>query len=251
MAVTPRFRESTGLAEELPPGYWPRTGSAFGPASDAIDAVRPVAALDPEAREAAIAALLTVRQPTDASAADAETGYGAGGRTFEEARLEPGDVVTVVGLAVPFGQLPDPWGADRLDRAGDPLTGLDDPLVAAEVAEARANGTLLTPEQAWGNAAIPGFGIGRPVRAPALDPAADPPELAPPSAAAEARDRFDIAPDALVLAAADGVPLLIAEGAPEAAVAREQGVFLVGLLGAVLAVASAIVGAAVLAGIAA
>jgi hypothetical protein len=138
---------------------------------------------------------------------------------------------------------------DRLDRTGDPLVGLDDPEVAAEVAEARATGALLTPEEAWGNAAIPGFGIGRPVREPELDPEADRPAIAPAASAAEARARFDIDPDTLVIAAAEGSPLLIAEGAPEAVVAREQGRFLVGLLGAALAVGSAIVGAVILGGL--
>ncbi len=251
-AAAARFKETTGFADELPPGYWPRTGSTYGPASAmAIDANQPATELDPAAREAAIAALLTVHQPTDANAEDATGTYGAGGRSFEEARLEPGDAVTVVGLALPFGHLPDPFGADRMDRAGDPLTGLDDPTVAAELEAARAAGTLLTPEEAWGNAAIPGFGIGRPVTQPELDPAATAPVLAAPAAAVEAKDRFDIAPDTLVLAASDGVALLIAEGIPEAAVAREQGTFLVGLLGAALAVASAIVAAVVLGGAAA
>jgi hypothetical protein len=133
-----------------------------------------------------------------------------------------------------------------MDRAADPLVGLDDPLVAAEVAEARAAGTLLTPEEAWGNAAIPGFGIGKPVREPELHPDADRPDLAPEELARQVAARFDIAPDTLVIAAAEGSPLLIAEGAPEAVVARAQGRFLVGLLGAVLAVSSAIVAAVVI-----
>ena len=148
-----------------------------------------------------------------------------------------------------FGHVPDPFGADRMDRAGDPLAGLEDPMVAAEVAEARAAGPLMTPEEAWGNAAIPGFGIGLPVREPELDAGAAPPVLGTPSEATAATERFDIPPDTLVLVAMDGVPLLIAAGAPEAAVAREQGAFLLGLLGAVLAVASAIVAAVAFGGL--
>ncbi|HYO43623.1 MAG TPA: hypothetical protein VES19_10540, partial [Candidatus Limnocylindrales bacterium] len=205
-------------------------------------------------REAAIAALLTVRMPDDQlEPAVDRTGspFGGGGRDYEEARLEVGDVVTVVGTALPFGHLPDPFGADRMDRATDPLAGLDDPLVAAEVARARAAGTLLTPDEAWGNAAIPGFGIGRPVREPELDPEADMPAIAPDEVAHEAAARFDIPLDTLVLAASEGSPLLIAEGAPEAVVAREQGRFMVGLLGAALAVGSAIVAAIVLGGLSA
>ena len=51
-------------------------------------------------------------------------------------------------------------------------------MLAAELAAAGAAGTLLTPEEAWGNAAIEGFGIGRPVRAPELDPGVATPVLA-------------------------------------------------------------------------
>ena len=247
IGAAPRFDGRTSLMGDAPAGLNPRTGSAYGPGLG----VREDDALS---REAAIAALLTVHLPMEDEPAVDGTGsrFGPGaGRDYEEARLEVGDIVTIVGTALPFGHLPDPSGADRMDRAGDPLAGLDDPLVAAEVAEARAAGTLLTPEEAWGNAAIPGFGIGRPVREPELDPQAERPQVAPAEDAREASARFDIAPDTLVLAASEGVPLLIAEGAPEAVVAREQGRFLVGLLGAVLAVASAIVGAIVLGGLSA
>jgi hypothetical protein len=242
-----RFDARTSFMGDAPAGLSLRSGSAFGPGEGAGG--------DPTiAREAAIAALLTVRMPDDQPEPGIDGGGGSpggGGRDYEEARLEVGDVVTVVGTALPFGHLPDPFGADRMDRATDPLAGLDDPLVAAEVAAARANGTLRTPEEAWGNAAIPGFGIGRPVREPELDPDADRPAVAPAELARQVAARFDIAPDTLVIAAAEGSPLLIAEGAPEAVVAREQGRFMIGLLGAVLAVGSAIVAAIVLGGLSA
>jgi hypothetical protein len=241
-----RFSGSTGMLGDAPVGLNPRTGSAFGPGAETDS---DGTSLD---REAAIAALLTVHQPAEPDAALAATGTGmlgsGPGREYEESRLEPGDVITIVGTALPFGQLPDPAGADRLDRSGDPLTGLDDPEVAAEVAEARAAGELLAPEAAWGNAAIPGFGIGRPVRVPELDPEADRPAVAPEADAAAAEARFDIDPDTLVLAASEGAPLLIVEGSPATAVAREQGRFLVGLLGAALAIGCAIVAAIILGG---
>jgi hypothetical protein len=239
-----RFDEQTGFMGDEPAGLNLRTGSAYGPGAGPSG--------DPDVdREMAIAALLTVQVPErpDPALGTDRIGASDGRRDYEEARLEPGDVVTIVGTALPFGHLPDPFGADRMDRAADPLVGLDDPEVAAAIAEARAAGTLLTPEEAWGNAAIPGFGIGRPVSEPELDPEAHRPEIAPRAVAEEASARFDIAPDTLVIAAADGSPLLIAEGAPEAVVAREQGRFLVGLLGAVLAVGSAIVGAIVIGGL--
>ena len=241
IGVSPRFDEGTGLMGDAPVGLNLRTGSAYGPGAGTGDE-----AID---RETAIAALLTVRAPTawgpGAGAAGDVPDHGAAAE-YEESRLEPGDVVTIVGMALPFGHLPDPFGADRMDRAGDPLAGLDDPMVAAEVADARAAGTLLTPEEAWGNAAIPGFGIGKPVREPELDPDADVPAVAPAEDARDAAARFDIPPDTLVLASVEGSPLLIAEGAPEAAVAREQSRFLVGLLGAMLAVVSGIVAAIIL-----
>ena len=138
-----------------------------------------LAALD---RDAAIAALLTVRDPDggeanvprgilDGGALAALTESGGRRRHFEERRLAPGDIVTIVGSAMPFHDIDDPATANR----DDPTLALDDPEVAMNLAEAREAGLLKgSPEEAWGNAAIPGFGIGRPTRAPDLDPAAQP-----------------------------------------------------------------------------
>ena len=56
-----------------------------------------------------------------------------------------------------------------------------------------------------------------------------------------AERRFSISPDALVIAASDEVPLLIAYGTPSAVVGRDEARFAVGLLGAGLAIASALV----------
>ena len=115
-----------------------------------------------------------------------------------------------------------------------------DPEIAADLAAARASGTLAgSPDEAWGNAAIEGFGIGRPVRAPVLDPAADRPPPADPALAARADAAFEIAPDALVLVASGEVPLLISLGVPATVAAREEWQFIVGLVGAVLAIGSA------------
>ena len=75
---------------------------------------------------------------------------------------------------------------------------IDDPEIAADLAEARADGTLVDdPAEAWGNAAIPGFGIGRPVVAPVIDPAANTLPLADAEAAARAERTFRIAPETL------------------------------------------------------
>ena len=233
--VPDRFDEKSGPFGDPPPGLDRREGQAYA-ASEALD------------REAAIADLLTVQQPEPSSGGGTAgmSWPGSASRRYREARLEPGDLVTIIGTALPFGYLEDPDGADRLDRFGDPLAALDDPLLAEEIAAARAAGTLLTPEEAWGNAAIEGFGIGRPVRAPELDPGVAAPVLATVEQAGRIERTFDLEPDLLVLAAGPGAPLAIGTGTPGEAVAREEGRFLLGLLGAVVAIGSAILGAVAL-----
>jgi hypothetical protein len=232
------YEESTSAFGAEPPGLDVRRGSAFAPITND--------------RDAQIAALLTVRDPRaiglDGGAASLTfgglVGSGFGGtasaarRHYREARIEPGALVTVVGRALPFGELDDPATAYVVDGPG---IASDDPEIAADLAEAREAGLLEdTPAEAWGNAAIEGFGIGRPVRPPELDPAANRLPPAEPADAARVREAFDIAPDALVLAASDEVPLSIALGSPDAVAGRQQWVFLLGLLGAVLAIGSAV-----------
>jgi hypothetical protein len=222
--------EATGLMGDEPAGLQLRTGGAIAPSE--------------VEREAAIAALLTVPSAPAASTLSrigggmgTRFGGSNGHRRYREARLAPGDAVTIIGRAVPFGDLADPTEADI--AMGSDLAA-DDPEVLGDIAAARAAGLLeATPEEAWGNAAIPGFGIGLPVRAPELDPEAAPPPIASADEALAAERRFAIAPETLVLASAPGVPLLIAHGIPTAAVDRHQGRFVVGLLGAVVAIASA------------
>ncbi len=201
-----------------PPGLALRTGSAIGPAA--------------LSHEAAVAALLSVR-------AASLVPILRGRKTFRERRLGPGDAITVIGRAVPFGILSDPTEAD-VDVGS--IVPADDPEILANIAEAREAGLLVGDARtAWGNAAIPGFGIGRPVRAPDLDEAAHRLALADAAAAAVTAQRFDIDPNELVLASAPDVPLLIAYGAPGAVAERHQDRFSVGLLGAVIAIASALV----------
>jgi hypothetical protein len=217
--VPPRFDDRSS-DDGSPPGLLIRTG--------------PLYQLDD--RESRIADLLTPDRPIDAGSAL----YGSGGRRhFVEARIEPGDTVTIVGRALPFGQLGDPSEANV---GGGEVLPADDPEMTMDIAEARQAGVLVAdPALAWGNAAIPGFGIGAPVRDPALDPAASRPALAPPEAAARAAATFDIEPDQLVIAAGADMPLLVAFGTPVTAAGRQQRTFLTGLLGAVLAIGSAIV----------
>lgn len=228
--VPAAFDEKTGPFGDEPPGLRRRSGGAFGPVAGD--------------RDAQIAALLTVQRPAsghDAGGGDSPFSVAIGGgrsrsKRYVEARLEPGQVVTIVGRALPFDQLPDPTGADEL--AADPL--LDDPEVAANIAAARAAGLLHeNPADAWGNAAIPGFGIGRPVREPDLHDEADEPALATVADATAYSTRFEIAPDALVMAASDEVPLVVSLGTPSVAAGRQQSAFLIGLGGAALAIISA------------
>lgn len=229
-AVDDVFSDQTGLAGDEPPGLALRTGSAM-------------AAAQPD-RDEQIRRLLTVTHPQPAPGSALER-LGSGGRRrrYREARIEPGDVITLVGFVEPFDQLPDPEGADRAESSGLGLVGgpLDEAM-AADLAAARAAGRLARDaETAWGNAAIPGFGIGRPVREPALDPEAD----ALPLADAVATDRiartFAIAPEDLIVAARPDVPLLISAGTAGAAAAHQQSRFLLGLLGAVVAIGSAVI----------
>ena len=234
------FDDRTGTFGEEPAGLSMRTGSAVGPAETD--------------REAAIAALLTVRPAASSDGETADGGSLLGGfsgvsrrrRRYREARLAPGDAVTIVGRAIPFSDLADPTEADEAIGSG---VAADDPEVAADLAEARAAGLLADdPEEAWGNAAIPGFGIGRPVRAPELDSGADALPLGTAEEAARIERRFAIDPHTLVLASAPDVPLLIAHGLPGVAAGRNQDRFALGLLGAVLAIGSAIGLAVVLGG---
>lgn len=227
-----RFDDRTGTFGDEPPGLAMRTGGSIA---------LPDAELD---REAAIAALLTLRPDVDEERHPLLRGAGGiggsdRGRRYRESRLAPGDPVTIVGRALPFSDLADPAEAD-IALGSD--VAADDYEVTANIAEAREAGLLAgSPEEAWGNAAIPGFGIGRPVRAPELDPAARVLPLAEAMEAARTERRFAIAPETLVFASAPDVPLLIAHGAPGVAVERHQDRFIVGLLGAVLAIGCALV----------
>ena len=189
-------------------------------------------------RSLAVAELLTVQEP-DGPSQEPGLRDRRGHRSYRESRLEPGDPVTIIGRALPFADLSDPLAADL---GTGPDLAVDDPEIAADLAAARAAGTLADdPAEAWGNAAIAGFGIGRPVAAPELDPGVNALPIASADEAARTTRTFAIAADDLVLAASTEVPLLIAHGIPDAVVQRGQTQFMVGMLGAVLAIASAMV----------
>ena len=246
------YDERDGMFGELPIGLAPRYGPAFGPGALMTEADR----------QARIDALLTVHPATGPSGYEAIDGgglapvagmaggllglgppldairVGSGRKHYREARVEPGDVVTILGTAVPFRELPDPLGADSID--GGMAATFSDPEVAGDLAEAREAGLLVSKAEAWGNAAIPGFGIGRPVSTPELDPGAHALPLATPDERARVERTFDLAPDVLVLASTPDVRLLMAAGAPGEAVGRQERQFLIGLLGAMLAIGSAL-----------
>lgn len=238
--VPTRFSERTSVFGDAPIGLRLRTGPAYAAPAD---------------RESQVAALLAIQPATehvpgslafDGAGVASIGSVGRRARQYAEARIEPGDVVTVVGRALPFDQLDDPASADSMTGA-DPL--LSDPEVAADLAAARASGALETdPAEAWGNAAIPGFGIGRPVRPPELDAGVAAPILADRATADRVERTFSIAPDELVLAASDEVPLVISLGAPVVAAGRHTAALRVGLLGAIVAIASAMAIALMLAG---
>jgi hypothetical protein len=221
-----------GTLGDRPPGLHLRTGSA-------------VAQGQPDV-EARIAELLRVAPTGEALVHPLLRDARSGRRRYQESRLAPGDEVTIVGRALPFSDLDDPAEADVAIGHG---LAPDDPEVMGDLAEARAAGLLADdPEEAWGNAAIPGFGIGRPTREPELHPDATRPPIASAAVAERAAQTFHIPAHELVLASGPGMPLLIAHGQPSTAADRHQDRFVVGLLGAVLAIGSAMALAVVIGG---
>jgi hypothetical protein len=247
--VPDRYDERTTPLDGFPARFQPRLGSAFGPGTDRAAQVAALLTVHPSG---SVAGTAPVGDPTPGRGdepslfarstmpvlAGPTIGIDGRDRRYTEARLEPGDIVTVVGRVVPFSEVADPAAANLLEAG---LPGPDDPEIAADLAAARAAGTLeASAADAWGNAAIEGFGIGRPVRKPDLDARADELPLGDPALAARAHEAFDIAPETLVLVAAADSPLVVSFGPPSAVVARRQGTFVQGLLGAVLAIACAV-----------
>lgn len=246
-------RDATGTVRIFPRGaswdapvLFDATTGSFGDEPPDLNLRRGDAtAVAEQDRDAAIAELLSLRPASGEDRHPMLRGKGSGRRHYTEARLALGDAVTVVGRAIPFSDLADPAESDL--ALGWEVA--DDPEVSADMAQARATGLLADdPTEAWGNAAIPGFGIGRPVRTPDLDLAAHALPLADSEDAARYERTFHIAPATLILASTPDVPLLILHGMPGNAADRYQDRFIVGLLGAILAIASAMIGAIILAG---
>jgi hypothetical protein len=140
--------------------------------------------------------------------------------------------VTDIGQALP-------WADVVAQSEAVSRTSAVDRDIAQDIAAARASGVLVgSPEEAWGNAAIPGFGIGRPTEPPELDPDARAPQLADPATYDESMESYAIPTDSLVLAKAPGGSLAIYFGEPAIATRQHDLAFLLGIMGAVMAIVS-------------
>jgi hypothetical protein len=190
-------------------------------------------------------ALLTVQRPVEAtagegwSAPDGNWSMGVGiapsrGRRYREARLEPGETVTIIGQALPWGDIKDAL------HAWDPSTNVE-MAIAEDVARARDLGTLAaSPEEAWGNAAIPGFGIGAPTAEPELDERARQIEAQGEDAHKEALAKYDIPEEELVLSRGHTGDMAVYMGGPKEAVMHHDFAFALGVMGALMAVLCAL-----------
>lgn len=242
------FDESTSFMGDEPVGLERRTG----PAHTIITPDDPDA-MSGSQREVAIKSLLTVRPAADPAVAGGygsgsglATGFGlgaaSGGRRYREARLEPGDVVTIIGQALVWSDVKSAM------HAWDPSTNIES-AIADDLAAARAAGILAgSPEEAWGNAAIPGFGIGMPSEAPDLHPDAHEPTVADAETAAAYERRHDIPDDDLVITRGDRGDMAIYDGAPAAATMHHDFAFALGVMGALMAVFCALGMGAILSG---
>jgi hypothetical protein len=232
--IEPSFDASTSQFGEEPIGLQRRAGA--GSMSAVPDDPDAMSELE---RQAAIDALLTVRQPEPIPEPVGRGGFLGGstrgnGRRYREARLEPGETVTIVGQALPWSDV-----KGQLDAAL--LAGNVDRDIADDIAQARASGLLAaTPEEAWGNAAIPGFGIGQPTRSPELDPEVAAPAVPDQAVHRAALERYRIPEDTLVLARGPGRTFAVYRGDAVAATQHHDPAFLLGLLGVGMAVVSAL-----------
>ncbi len=227
------FDERTSWTGAEPAGLRRRAGAAFAATLEQ----------DPERmteleRQTAAQALLTVQRPATGTPSD-DWDQGGGsflsaqrsqGRRYREARLEPGQTVTVLGQAWPWGEVQEvvlAWNpSDNVERD-----------IAADLAVARQMGLLAgSPEEAWGNAAIPGFGIGAPTSMPELDPNARHPEVPDdPAVHEQALAKYDIPDEELVLSRGLRGGMAVYLGAPQKATQHHDEAFLLGVVGAVMA----------------
>jgi hypothetical protein len=227
------FDERTSITGAEPIGLDRRTGPAYA----AVLERDPDHMTDLE-RDTAAQALLTVQKPTASVPSDdwAQGGgsfLGSGrveGRRYRESRLEPGQTITVLGQAWPWGEVREvvlAWNpSDNVERD-----------MADDLAFAREMGMLASSrEEAWGNAAIPGFGIGTPTTQPELDPKATKPDVPEdPSVHEDALAKYDIPDEELVLSRGLQGGMAIYIGTPQEATQHHDFAFLIGVIGAVMA----------------
>jgi hypothetical protein len=232
--IEPSYDASTSMLGEEPPDLRRRSG----PAATTLAPDDPAAMTELQ-RLAAIDALLTVQQPEPAPGLDVGGGlFGTGprgnGRRYQESRLEPGETVTIVGQALPW--------SDVQARAEAAITNRTlDRDISHDIERARADGALVgSPEEAWGNAAIPGFGIGQPTRSPELDPGVVVPEIPDATVHKEALARHVIPTGELVLGRGESGTFAIYKGAPMAATQHHDAAFILGLVGVAMAALSAL-----------
>ncbi len=232
------FDERTSIMGDEPAGLRRRSGAAYASFVER----------DPEQkteleRQTAAQALLTVQCRTEtADKADwdddgASLGVFAGnqgGRRYRESRLEPGETVTILGQAWPWSEVRETlltWQPGNNEEAD----------IAADLAYARELGVLATsPEEAWANAAIPGFGIGAPTAQPELDPGVHQPDVPPAEVPREALAKYDIPDEELVLSRGLRSSMVIYRGTPTDATSHHDFDFWVGVIGAVMAVMCAL-----------
>jgi len=228
------FDESTSLTGSDPPGLARRSGSAYANWLD-----RDVGTMSDLERDAAAQALLTVRRPTRETLDDDNLEGGGtwsayltknSGRRYREARLEPGQAITILGQAWPWGEVRE------VVLTWNPSSNVERDI-AGDLSYAREMGMLVaSPEEAWGNAAIPGFGIGAPTVEPELDPRADLPDVpGDPAVHDDALARYDIPDEELVLSRGLKGGLAIYAGTPAEATQHHDFAFLIGIAGAVMA----------------
>ncbi len=232
------FDERTSLTGAEPIGLDRRRGAAYAPLEE-----RDIEQMTELERQTAAQALLTVQRPTadafddDWSAGSDRFGVGFGersGRRYREARLEPGQTVTILGQAWPWSEVRE------VLLTWNPGTNVEADI-AADLAYARQMGLLAaSPEEAWGNAAIPGFGIGAPTARPLLDERVQQPDLPDADTHREALEKYRIPDEELVLSRGLRGGMAIYPGTPSEATQHHDFAFVVGLMGAFMAVLCAL-----------
>ncbi len=240
------YDERTSIMGAEPVGLKRRSGAAYASFVER----------DPEQmteleRQTAAQALLTVQRPAesfdgadwdDGGVSASVFGGGQGGRRYREARLEPGETVTILGQAWPWSEVRESL------LAWQPGNNVEADI-AADLAYARELGVLAaSPEEAWGNAAIPGFGIGAPTAQPELDPGVHQPDVPSAEIHRAALERYDIPDEELVLSRGLRGGMVIYRGTPTDATSHHDPTFWVGVVGAVMAVMCALALGAVLTG---